>query len=168
MDNNVREIVTKAIIAKGKKIVKKKEVIQLEVDPFSILGCWVINSQFTAKRQGTIATINGNFELDIWFSTENNSKTELVKRNVTYKVSIATQNVVDDYIQNSEDVIVRMSKQPKCGNVKISGNKIETEISFELIAEIIGETIVKVNVFNTEDNWDNNFINEIEEEIIEE
>ena len=42
--NEVREIVTKAVVAKGKKAMHITHVIETSVHPYSILGCWIINS----------------------------------------------------------------------------------------------------------------------------
>lgn len=38
-----KEIVTKAVIGKGKKKYKNKYQIQTEQVPSTILGCWIIN-----------------------------------------------------------------------------------------------------------------------------
>lgn len=44
--NEVREIVTKAIVAKGKKYISLSYNIPSNRDPYSILGCWVINHDY--------------------------------------------------------------------------------------------------------------------------
>ena len=38
-----KEIVTKAIIGKGKKYYKNSYTIETENEPTTVLGCWVIN-----------------------------------------------------------------------------------------------------------------------------
>jgi len=38
-----KEIVTKAVIGKGKKYYKNSYVIETEHVPTTVLGCWVIN-----------------------------------------------------------------------------------------------------------------------------
>ncbi len=38
-----KEIVTKAIIGKGKKYFKNSYTIETESKPTTVLGCWVIN-----------------------------------------------------------------------------------------------------------------------------
>lgn len=40
---NYKEIVTKAVIGKGKKTFTSTNDILLDVAPTTILGCWVIN-----------------------------------------------------------------------------------------------------------------------------
>ena len=41
--NEVREIVTRAVVAKGKKIFRVCEIVNPSNAAYSILGCWVIN-----------------------------------------------------------------------------------------------------------------------------
>lgn len=41
--SNYREIVTKAVIGKGKKTFTNQNEIEIERTPSTILGCWVIN-----------------------------------------------------------------------------------------------------------------------------
>ena len=48
MNNCIREIVTKAIVGKGKKLIRIKNCVTTENAPYSILGCWIINHNFNA------------------------------------------------------------------------------------------------------------------------
>ena len=45
-----KEIVTKAVIGKGKKKYHNKYQITTEQSPTTILGCWIINHNFSAKE----------------------------------------------------------------------------------------------------------------------
>ena len=42
-----KEIVTKAVIGKGKKLFKDNYSLEIENIPTTILGCWVINHLIT-------------------------------------------------------------------------------------------------------------------------
>ena len=66
--NDVREIVTRAVLAKGRKILKVKETVNINDDVTSVLGCWIINHQFEATLIGKDVKINGSFENNIWYS----------------------------------------------------------------------------------------------------
>ena len=44
---NFREIVTKAVVAKGKKNFVTEHSVSLDRDLSTILGCWVINHLIT-------------------------------------------------------------------------------------------------------------------------
>ena len=58
--SEVREIVTRAVLAKGRKTFKINEVITLENEPYSILGCWVINHDFNATENNKCVKLNWN------------------------------------------------------------------------------------------------------------
>ena len=45
-----KEIVTKAVIGKGKKKYKDTYQVAVEQTPSTILGCWIINHNFQGKE----------------------------------------------------------------------------------------------------------------------
>lgn len=45
--SSYREIVTKAVLGKGKKIFNHTNFIEVEKVPSNVLGCWVINHLIT-------------------------------------------------------------------------------------------------------------------------
>ena len=45
--SSYKEIVTKAVIGKGKKLFTNEYVVDVEKDVSTILGCWVINHLIT-------------------------------------------------------------------------------------------------------------------------
>ena len=45
--SNFKEIVTKAVVGKGKKYYKNSYTIETEHTPTTVLGCWVINHLIT-------------------------------------------------------------------------------------------------------------------------
>lgn len=49
MSNNIREIYTKAIVAKGKKLSKCTYTFTLTDCPNDILGCWITNHHYEAS-----------------------------------------------------------------------------------------------------------------------
>ena len=48
--NDVREIVTRAVLAKGRKTLKVDETVFVSSEVSSVLGCWIINHNFQAKE----------------------------------------------------------------------------------------------------------------------
>ena len=149
-----KEIVTKAIIGKGKKSFKNTYTIDVEEIPDTILGCWVINHNFEGYKQGDKVGVKGNFDINIWYSYDNNKKTTVANKNIEYNdtFNITLKNNNDDY--NDTDIIVRSLYQPNCSNVDINGNTIKFSIDKELGIEIVGETKVKIAIEEDEDPWD--------------
>ena len=99
MFNNYKEIVTKTIIGKGKKTFKNDYEIIANNKVDTVLGCWVINHHIKGKKEGEYIRINGNYDVNIWYSYDNNTKTDVVNSNVTYeeKVRVRVRDNEDDY-----------------------------------------------------------------------
>lgn len=148
-----KEIVTKAVIGKGKK--KYKDTYQITVDqtPSTILGCWIINHNFQAKEVNEKITITGSFDANVWYSYDNDTKTTVTTKNITYteeeSLTVEQKGIVN------KDIIIRSLKQPTCISAKEEGNVINLEIEKELGIEIIGDTKVKISLVEEEETWDN-------------
>ena len=152
--NEIREIVTRAVVAKGKKVFNLVEKVKTNEKPYSILGCWIINHEFEASRINEVIKLDGEFEINIWFSTNNNTKTDIIREVISYKKEIITKTVVKDYLENTDDILARIVQHPTVTNAKITDNTVQVDITFEIIAEIIGETKMKVTVFKEVENWE--------------
>ena len=152
--NEIREIVTRAVVAKGKKVFNLVEKVSTIEKPYSILGCWVINHEFEATKLNNTVKLDGEFEINIWYSTNNNTRTDIIRETITYKKDIETRTIVKDYLENSDDILARIIQHPTVTNAKILEDFIEVDITFEIVAEIIGETKMKVTVFKEVENWE--------------
>lgn len=146
-----REIVTKTVISKGKKTFTDSGRKQVENTPSTILGCWVINHKFEGSRNKDTVVINGSYDLNVWYSYDNDTKTGVLKESVPYKETVHIKN--NSNISN-QDVIVRSLKQPSCVKVDIDGNDITYVIEKELGIELVGDEKVKIAVDDNEDPWD--------------
>ena len=147
-----KEIVTKAVIGKGKKYYKNTYSIDTEYEPTTVLGCWVINHKFKGYEENKKITVTGSFDVNIWYSYDNDTKTTVVTKPITYKevVSVNEKNSTD----SEKDIIVRSLKQPNCVNAKENGKSIEFEIEKELGIEVVGDTKVKIAIEDDEEPWD--------------
>lgn len=168
--NEIREIVTKAVVGKGKKIIRIKDVVVPSNEAFSILGCWVINHEFEATLlDSNRVELVGNFETNIWYAYDNNTKTDIAKKIIGYSEVIKTRQIVKEVNNDTKDVLVRILQQPTCTNARITDAGLEVEIIFEIVAEIIGETKMMVTVFTPAEciePADDDFENEINENFI--
>ena len=152
--NEIRELVTRAAVAKGKKVFNLVEKVKTKEKPYSILGCWIINHEFEASKINEVVKLDGEFEINIWFSTNNNTKTDIIRETITYKKEITTKTVVKNYLENTDDILARIIQHPTVTNAKITDDYVQVDITFEIIAEIIGETKMKVTVFKETENWE--------------
>src|SRR5690625_1666028 len=100
-DKEYREIITKAVIGKGKKFTEATHAISPSHQPSSILGCWVINHLYNAKKKSAdTVEINGSYDINIWYSYNDNTKTEVVTERITYcdyiPLSVKDDNCLKD------------------------------------------------------------------------
>lgn len=142
-----REIITKAVVAKGRKFTKANHTIRPDHDPTSILGCWIINHTYEARKQGKKVEITGYYDVNIWYSYSDNTKTEVKTEKVPYK-DVIKLKYRDTTVYDDNEVIAKVMQQPNCIECLISpcGEKIAVHVEREFLVEIIGETKVCVAV----------------------
>lgn len=162
LDQQYREIITKAVIGKGRKFTKDTNTITADHRPSSILGCWIINHHYHAKLVGKDKVeIHGKYDVNIWYAFHDNSKTEVVSETIEYcdkvPLTIRDKNTIGDDAYVNAKVI----QQPNCLECSIveKGNKVKVEVEREFLVEVIGETKVVVKVdpkgkVHDEDEWD--------------
>jgi spore coat protein E len=147
---NYREIVTKAVISKGKKLFTTTHSIAVD-NPSTILGCWVINHNFNGSINGNQIILDGSYDVNIWYSNNNDTGTQVVTQTNNYH-EVINMRERDDV--SGEDIIVRSLKQPSCVKAEIDGNSISYTIEKELGIELVGDIKVKIEASLDEDPWD--------------
>lgn len=171
--SSYKEIVTKAVVGKGKKYFKNTYSIEATNKPSTVLGCWVINHKFKGYKTGEQIGVDGSYDVNIWYSYENDSKTTVINKQIKYNdiFNVKTKNDAD--LTGDTDIIVRTLKQPTCKKVDIKeDNTISFDIEKELGVEIVGETKMKIAIEDDEEPWDDldeetNIEKEIDENIKE-
>lgn len=148
--SNYKEIVTKAVVSKGKKLFTTNHSVTVS-NPSTVLGCWVINHNFKGIKNSNNIVIDGSYDVNIWYSYDNDTKTDVVKETNTYHEVVHMRNVND---VDGEEIIVRSLKQPNPLKVEISGNNINYVIEKELGIELVGDVKVKIETNDEDDNWD--------------
>ncbi len=150
-----KEIVTKAIIGKGKKYFKNNYQITSTESPTTVLGCWVINHTFKGYKTKDKIGVDGTFDVNIWYSYDNDSKTNVVNKKIEYNDLFNVKIKENADINSETEIIVRSLNQPSCNSVNILENgNISFDIEKELGVEIVGETKVKILIEDDEEPWD--------------
>lgn len=163
-----KEIVTKAIIGKGKKSFKNNYVITPTDTPTTVLGCWVINHKFKGYKSGDKIGVDGSFDVNIWYSYDSDSKTTVVSKKIEYNDLFNVKIKENADLNGDTDIIVRTLSQPNCTGVKIEDNgDISFDIDKELGVEIVGETKMKIAIEEDEEPWDD-IDDDVTEEVLEE
>ena len=159
-----KEIVTKAVIGKGKKTTTLNHTVELEDNINTVLGCWIINHNFNGTNNAGKINVNGSYDINIWYSYDNNSKTNVLVRRFNYSDILNVRIKENGELSNTSEIIVRALNQPSVTDVEVIDNKINLTVHKEMGAEVVGDTKVKVSVEDEEDDYE-----EIidEEEIVE-
>ena len=147
---------TKAVVAKGKKRTESKETLKPPNSPTSILGCWVINHTHQAKKVGKYVEVTGKFDINVWYSHNDHSKTSVFTETIPYKDRIRLH-----YRDEPTSGMKRLSSM--LFNIQIVqkqlfqsvGKSSLFAVERELVAEVVGETKVCVSVHphTFEEEW---------------
>ncbi len=158
-----KEIVTKAVIGKGKKTKSEEYVIETNEKIDNVLGCWVINHNFRGSVSNNTIIVSGNFDVNIWYSYNNNSKTNVMIKKFSYEYPMNVNIKENASLTKDSEIIVRTLEQPSVVDVSIENNNIHLTIEKQMGVEVIGDTTVRVSVEDTFDDYE-----EIEEDTMEE
>ena len=163
--SSYREIVTKAIIGKCKKTTTANFEIECETLPDTVLGCWVINHNFTGNANQGKASITGSYDINVWYSHDNDTKTAVCTRKFNYSDIMNVNLKNDTKIDDTSEILVTCLKQPTVTDVNIKNGKVYLKVEKELGVEVIGNTTVKVAVEDEFDDYEEIFDTADEEEL---
>lgn len=149
-----KEIVTKAVVGKAKKNSVSKFVVRPEETPDTILGCWVINHTFEGVNQNGLVYINGAFDVNVWYSYNNDTKTAVSTKRFNYEDKMNIRLKDGSRLTDASEIIVRSLNQPTVTDVKITNGVVDLSIEKELGVEIVGNTMIKVSVEEDPDEYE--------------
>lgn len=152
-DVHAREIITKAVIGRGRKFSQVTHNISLSHSPSTILGAWIINHTYNAETTGETVEVVGSYEINVWCSYDNNSKTEVTKETVSY-VDQVPLSYYDGNVRGEVNVMAQSTQQPHCIEAKVSssGESIKVRVEREFVVEVVGETKMSVLVTSSGDD----------------
>lgn len=119
---------------------------------YNFLSPTVITHNFQGQKNGDQITITGSYDVNIWYSYDRDTKTDVVKETNRYQEVVRMRSRDDS--SDNEEIIVRSLKQPTCSNITIDGNDIHYTIEKELGIELVGDVKVKIEADEEEDPWD--------------
>ncbi|SDY98841.1 outer spore coat protein CotE [Thermoactinomyces sp. DSM 45892] len=166
-----RQIMSRAICGKGRKFCQVKHSIHPPDHIHHILGAWLINHNYESSKVGEAVEVRGTYDVNIWYSTKGNTKTDVMTETVHYAEKIPL-TYYDRYTrEGTVNVSTICTQTPNCVAAKLSPHKdsISIKVEKEFVVELIGETKVTVAVFPHElGDWDDkdkeDFISEMAEE----
>ncbi|MEN9405998.1 MAG: hypothetical protein RLZ12_282 [Bacillota bacterium] len=148
-DTEYRQILTKAVCGRGKRFSQTEHSIKAPENVYSVLGAWVINHNYKCQNEGDAVVVSGSYDLNIWYSTEENTKTEVMKETVYYRENIPLSYCDSQALNNKVNVRAVALQPPSCLEAAIAsgGSQVVVKIEKELMVEVIGETKVCVPVY---------------------
>ena len=160
---NYKEIVTKAIIGKGKKTFKNDYELNTNEKVDTVLGCWVINHRFKGFIKDSVIYLSGSYDVNIWYSYDNNTKTSVIVKTFSYddELNIKLKNP-----SNASDIIVRALTAPNVSKAEAVGTTVNLKVEKEMGAEIVGDAKVRVSVEEDYDDYDEDDDIEINEDYL--
>lgn len=156
-----REILTKAIIAKGDNQIFNQETIKTNKDVSKVLGCWIINHKYEINCTNNIVKIIGQFDAFLWYGFNNNTDSDLIKKTFTYQSDIPYNFTIESYpIDDKCEIKSYIINEPSCKSMTFSNDDISIEYVLKVAIDIIGETKIKIKVDDViiEDNIDINYM----------
>lgn len=139
-DLQCREVYVKAVCGKGHKFSQQTHTIMPAHRPSTILGCWIINNAFEAEKCGDAIEITGKYDVNLWYSFNDNTQTEVTKETVSYTETVPL-SFFDSQCRGDIEILARAIEQPKCIRAEISGaSTVTVLVEKEFAVELIGET----------------------------
>ncbi len=163
---NFKEIITKSVIGKAKKTNSMNFSFTPDEKANTVLGCWVINHNFSGVNQSGKVGVNGSFDVNVWYSYDNDTKTKVNTKRFNYHELLNVPLKDEATLTNNSEIIVRSLKQPTVTNVKIENDNIVLDLEKELGVEIVGDTLIKVPVEDDYDDYEE-ILDDVEEESID-
>ncbi|MDE5539541.1 MAG: outer spore coat protein CotE [Bacilli bacterium] len=149
-----KEIVTKAVVGKAKKNNVSKFIVRPEENPNTILGCWVINHTFEGKNVGGVVNLTGSFDINVWYSYNNDTKTAVTTKRFDYNDKMNIRLKDGARLTDASEIIVRSLNQPTVTDVYIDNGSVHLSVEKELGVEVVGNTMIKVSVEEDPDDYE--------------
>lgn len=154
----LKEILTKAVLSKGK--IDSNEVVNIELkqDVSKLVGCWIINNQYLPIVENNELFLEGEYDIHLWYAINNDKDSLLEKKTCPYKIKFE----FDGKINCDElDFKVYCNEYPHCLNMEIKDGKPALNVSQKYSVDAIGETkfMVDVNESFNEIKIDAEYIN---------
>ncbi|GAK39544.1 outer spore coat protein CotE [Paenibacillus urinalis] len=143
-----REIITKAICGKGRKFSTVTHTVTPPHNPTSILGAWIINHEYESVPAGDGIEVIGTYDINIWYSYDQNSQTDVAKKTVSYVENIPLSYLDPKHRASTVEVSADATQEPSCveATVASGGGSVVIRVEREFAAEMVAETKVRVVV----------------------
>lgn len=155
MANEIREIITKAVIGKGHLKCKENQLIQVQQNIDHVLGCWIVAHQYESYLKNNKLYVKGNYDINLWYALNDEPQSKVHVETIQYvqELPIFTKEDVD--FNNEIMLVCTCPMQPVCIEAKkIDLQEVEVCVEKTLHVDIVGETKISIEVVNKKEIWD--------------
>lgn len=150
-----REIVTKAVVGKGKIINTGEVIVNPSNKASKVLGCWIINHYFISSYENEKVLAKGKYDVHIWYGYDDHKDTIIHKQTVDYIEEFSFNLKKGITINENNEFLIKCVKYPTCSGLSLDedGN-ISVKVDKELNLDIIGEATLRVQISEScDDEW---------------
>lgn len=142
----LREIACKTLVGRGRENYSIQKNIFINDCVSKTLGCWIINLKYETDIKGKKVSLNGSFDIQIWYAENDNQKSEVYVEKVEFSTEI---NIGYRDVKTLNDTIypaVYINKYPTCILMELKENKeIDLKIEALFYIEVFQEAVVVVD-----------------------
>ena len=140
---NYQEILTKAVVGKGKLTSETEHLLECNLKPTKVLGCWVINHNLKPILKEDKVYVEGDYEVHIWYAYDEDKNTELHKEKIIYSELVPFKMKKNEELTLKQELKVNSSS---CVELKVEEDKLYLKIKKEIIVDAIGDAVIKVQL----------------------
>ena len=145
--NDIREIVTKAVIGKGsRKFEMPVRMPAVRGAVGRVLGAFITNHRMDAKRSDDLIEVKGVYDIHVWYTHALDAESDIVRFTVNYGDAIELIDPLRTNLLDTDEITAEELTAPFATDVWIDEGIIVVEISFEVGVEVIGETKMRVAI----------------------
>ena len=143
---NYQEILTKAVVGKGKKSCVDSYTLTSLLKPTKVLGCWVINHSLKPVLKEDKVYVEGEYEVHIWYAYDDDKNTDLHKEKITYSEQVPFKMKKNEELTSKQELKAYCTNYPSCTELKIQNDNLCLTIQKEFIVDAIGEAVIRVQL----------------------
>lgn len=155
IDTRCREIIAKAVCARGRGAVEIPVSIAPARQPEAVLGCRIPRQSlvFSAVLKDDVAVISGEFQVQVWVAFDSDS--ELLRERVAFQAEIPLRDVGEGCTDPHPDVRVEVVDGPECADVTVDKQgHVDVIAEMEFKVTVFGETRLRVLTCDPDDGED--------------
>lgn len=152
--SSLREIFVKAVCARGRRTFVRMHRFRTKNHPDDLLGCRVTNHRYTTTMDGTRVTVNGAYDIHMWYSYTGIDDGSRMHTAVSVQTVEFVEHVPVEYLAGAATAVVGAQAQvtatrhPRAAEVSLDADGVvQVAVEDGYAAEVVGETTLWVPAY---------------------